>query len=58
MVFQLRMDAFNALNHVIQNSSGYDTTVNDANFGTYQMGTASGGNYPNCQIQISGHLTW
>jgi hypothetical protein len=58
MVFQLRMDAFNALNHVIQNSSGYDTTVNDANFGTYQMGTAGGGNYPNRQIQISGHLTW
>jgi hypothetical protein len=58
MVFQLRMDAFNAMNHVIQNSGGYDTTVNDANFGTYQMGTSGGGNYPNRQIQISGHLTW
>ena len=58
MVFQLRMDAFNVMNHVIQNSSGYDTSVGDQNFGTYQMGTAGGGNYYNRQIQLSGHLTW
>ena len=58
MTFQLRMDAFNVMNHVIQNSSGYDTTVGDQNFGTYQMGTSGGGNYFNRQIQLSGHLTW
>ncbi len=58
LVFQLRMDAFNVMNHVIQNSSGYDTSVGDQNFGTYQMGTAGGGNYYNRQIQLSGHLTW
>lgn len=58
LTFQLRMDAFNVLNHVIQNSSGYDTTVGDSNFGTYQMGTSGGGNYTNRQIQLSGHLTW
>jgi Carboxypeptidase regulatory-like domain len=58
MTFQLRMDAFNVMNHVIQNSSGYDTTVGDSNFGTYQMGTSGGGNYTNRQIQLSGHLTW
>ncbi|HVU46001.1 MAG TPA: TonB-dependent receptor [Terracidiphilus sp.] len=58
MSFQLRMDAFNVFNHVIQNSSGYDTTVGDQNFGTYQMGTSGGGNYFNRQIQLSGHLTW
>jgi hypothetical protein len=56
--FQLRMDAFNVLNHVIQNSSGYNTTVGDSNFGTYQMGTSGGGNYSNRQIQLSGRLSW
>lgn len=58
LTFQLRMDAFNVANHVIQNSTGYDTTVGDQNFGTYQMGTSGGGNYYNRQIQLSGHLNW
>ena len=58
MSFQLRMDAFNVMNHVIQNSSGYDTSVGDSNFGTYQMGTSGGGNYTNRQIQLTGRLTW
>jgi hypothetical protein len=58
MNFQLRMDAFNVLNHVIQNSTGYDTTVGDQNFGTYQMGTSGGGNYQNRQLQLTGRLSW
>jgi hypothetical protein len=58
MSFQMRMDAFNVMNHIIQNSSGYDTTVGDSNFGTYQLGTSGGGNYPNRQIQLNGRLTW
>jgi hypothetical protein len=55
---QLRMDVFNLSNHIIQSSSGYDTTVNDSNFGTYQMGTAGGSNYPDRQYQLVGRLTW
>ena len=55
---QLRMDVFNMWNHVIQSSSGYDTTVSDSNFGTYQMGTANGSNYPDRQYQFVGRITW
>jgi len=55
---QLRMDVFNMWNHVIQSSSGYDTTVSDSNFGTYQMGTTNGSNYPNRQYQFVGRITW
>jgi len=55
---QLRLDAFNAANHVTQFSSGYDTTVGDANFGTYQMGTASGGNISNRVLQITGRISF
>lgn len=58
MTFQLRMDAFNVMNHVIQNASGYDTSVGDSNFGTYQMGVAGGGNYTNRQVQLTGRLSW
>jgi hypothetical protein len=58
MSFQLRMDAFNAMNHVIQSSSGYDTSVGDSNFGTYQMGNSGGGNYPNREVQLTGRLSW
>ncbi len=57
-VFQLRMDAFNALNHVIQNSSGYDTSLGDSTFGTYQLGTSAYGNYVPRQLQLSGKLTF
>lgn len=56
--FQLRMDAFNALNHVIQSTTAYDTSSGDSNFGTYQMGTAGGGNYLNRQVQLTGRLIW
>ena len=55
---QLRLDAFNAANHVSQFSSGYDTTVGDANFGTYQMGTAAGGNITNRVLQITGRINF
>ena len=55
---QLRLDAFNALNHLTQFSSGYNTTAGDANFGTYQMGTAAGGNDPNRVLQITGRVTF
>lgn len=58
MSFQLRMDAFNALNHTVQLSSGYDTSSGDSNFGTFQMGTASSGNYPPRVLQLTGRLTF
>jgi hypothetical protein len=53
---QLRLDAFNLANHVTQFSSGYDTSVGDSNFGTYQMGTAASGNYSPRVIQITGKI--
>jgi len=55
---QLRLDAFNAANHVTQFSSGYSTSVGDANFGTYQMGTAAGGNITNRVLQITGRINF
>jgi hypothetical protein len=55
---QLRLDAFNVANHVTQFSSGYDTSVGDANFGTYQMGTAAGGNMSNRVLQITGRINF
>ncbi|WP_442298951.1 TonB-dependent receptor [Terriglobus sp. 2YAB30_2] len=55
---QLRLDAFNAANHVTQFSSGYNTTAGDANFGTYQMGTAAGGNISNRILQITGRINF
>lgn len=58
MVFQARLDAFNALNHVQQTSSTFDTSNTDGYFGTYQMGTSGGGNKSNRFIQINGRLTW
>jgi hypothetical protein len=57
-VFQLRMDAFNALNHVIQNSSGYDSSLGDSTFGTYQLGTSAYGNYVPRQLQLTGKITF
>jgi hypothetical protein len=56
--FQMRIDAFNALNHIQQTSSGFDTSTSDGFFGTYQMGSSAGGNLSNRYIQISGRLTW
>jgi Carboxypeptidase regulatory-like domain len=58
MVFQLRLDAFNSLNHIENTTSGYDTSVTDSNFGTLQLGTALGSNLPNRQVQISGRLSF
>jgi len=58
MVFQMRLDAFNVLNHIQQLSSGFDTSTSDGFFGTYQMGTAGGGNQSNRYIQIDGRITW
>lgn len=58
MQFQTRLDAFNALNHVQQTSSGFDTSTSDGFFGIYQMGTSAGGNKSNRVIQINGRLTW
>ena len=55
---QLRLDAFNAANHVTQFSSGYVTSASDANFGTYQMGTAAGGNISNRILQITARVSF
>jgi Carboxypeptidase regulatory-like domain len=53
---QLRLDAFNVANHVTQFTSGYDTTVGDANFGTLQLGTSFGGNFNPRVLQITGRI--
>lgn len=58
VIFQMRIDAFNALNHIQQTSSGFDTSTSDGFFGTYQMGTSAGGNLSTRYIQINGRLSW
>jgi hypothetical protein len=58
IVFQMRIDAFNVLNHIQQTSSGFDTSTSDGFFGTYQLGTSGGSNYNMRYIQIDGRLSW
>lgn len=56
IVFQMRIDAFNVLNHVQQLSTNFDTSTSDGLFGTYQMGTAGGGNASNRYVQIDARV--
>ena len=56
--FQMRIDAFNALNHLQQTSSGFGTSTTDGYFGLYQFGTSGNGNKGNRYIQIDGRLSW
>lgn len=58
IAFQMRIDAFNALNHIQQTSSGFDTSTSDGLFGSYQLGTSGNGNKGNRYIQIDGRLSW
>jgi hypothetical protein len=58
MVFELRLEAFNALNHPIWNSSGYSTSAGDSNFGTIQLGNSGGQNNVARQVQLNGRLSW
>ncbi len=58
MAFQLRIDAFNALNHLQTFSSGYDTSATDGNFGIVRLGTSGNGNQTSRTVQISGRLSW
>lgn len=58
MQFQMRIDAFNALNHLQQTSSGFDTSTSDGYFGVYQLGTSGNGNKGNRYIQIDGRISW
>lgn len=58
MVFQMRIDAFNSLNHVQTFATGYDTSTTDGTFGIVRMGTSRSGNQTNRVIQISGRLSW
>jgi len=58
MAFQMRIDAFNALNHIQQTSSAFDTSTSDGFFGVYQLGTSGNGNKGNRYIQIDGRLSW
>ena len=56
--FQLRIDAFNALNHLQFYSNGYDTSTTDGFFGTYQLGTSGNGSAGSRTIQIEGRISF
>lgn len=58
MVFQMRIDAFNVLNHVQTFANGYDTSTSDGNFGIVRLGTSGNGSQQSRLIQITGRLTW
>jgi hypothetical protein len=58
MVFQMRIDAFNVLNHLQTFATAYDTSTSDGTFGIVRLGTSGNGSQTNRQIQISGRLTW
>ncbi|HKO18568.1 MAG TPA: TonB-dependent receptor [Acidobacteriaceae bacterium] len=56
--FQLRIDAFNALNHMQFYANGFDTSTTDGFFGIYQLGTSGNGSASSRQIQIEGRLSF
>lgn len=59
MQFQMRIDAFNALNHVQTWQNGFDTSTTDGYFGTYQLGTSGNGTAGSSRtIQINGRLSF
>jgi len=53
---QVRMEAFNALNHPVWNQ-GPDTNVQDATFGTVERGVWGQNNLPR-QMQLSAKIFW
>ncbi len=53
---QVRMEAFNALNHPLW-TQGPDTTPNDSSFGTITRGPSGQSNQPR-QMQLSAKITW
>jgi hypothetical protein len=58
VVFQARLDAFNALNHIQLSGNAYGTSTSDGFFGLYQLGTSGNGSACCRTIQIIGRLTW
>jgi hypothetical protein len=58
MAFQMRIDAFNVLNHVQTYSSNFDTSTTDGYFGVLRLGTTGNGNQQSRLVQISGRLSW
>lgn len=53
---QVRMEAFNALNHPVWNQ-GPDTNIQDATFGTVERGAWGQNNLPR-QMQLSAKIVW
>lgn len=53
---QVRMEAFNALNHPVWNQ-GPDTNIQDATFGTVERGAWGQNNLPR-QMQLSAKVVW
>jgi len=58
LVFQMRIDAFNVLNHVQTFANGYDTSTTDGNFGIVRLGSSGNGSQQSRLIQLTGRLTW
>jgi len=56
MKLQLRLEAFNVLNHPLW-QSGFSGSVSDANFGTIERGPTGQSNVPR-QIQLGAKLMW
>lgn len=56
LAFQMRIDAFNALNHMQTSGNAFSTS--DGTFGQYLLGTVNNGSACCRTIQIIGRLTW
>jgi hypothetical protein len=56
--FQMRIDAFNVLNHVQSTTSGFDTSTSSGTFGTLQLGTSRGSDLSQRYIQIAGKINF
>lgn len=56
MKLQLRLEAFNVLNHPLWQES-YSTNFQDSNFGTIERGVAGQSNLPR-EVQIAVKVTW
>jgi len=58
MRFQMRIDAFNVLNHVQSSTTGFDTSTSSGSFGTLQLGTSRGSDLSPRYIQIDGKISF
>ncbi len=54
---QLRLEAFNVLNHPLWSETG-DNNFNDADYGTIRRGAADGQSNLPRQVQLSAKITW